>query len=111
MKRILVAIDGSAPSREAESFGVDLATEHDAELIFVHVVPWLDIVPPNGFGIGGAFPHEPTTEDWELLDEAAELAAEHDVLPTTVLLRGNPVDEIVSYADSHDVDVIVVGSR
>jgi len=27
------------------------------------------------------------------------------------LLRGDTVDEIVAYADSHDVDLIVVGSR
>lgn len=45
MKRILVATDGSPSSTEAVAFGVELATEHEAELIFVHVVPALDIVP------------------------------------------------------------------
>ena len=28
-----------------------------------------------------------------------------------MLLRGDTVDEIVAFADSHDVDLIVVGSR
>ncbi len=112
MKKILVATDGSPSSAEAVAFGVELAAEHEAELIFVYVVPMLDVVPVTGFGgIGGAFPHEPSEHDHELLDEAASVAAEHAIVSTTALLRGDTVDEIVAYADSHDVDLIVVGSR
>jgi nucleotide-binding universal stress UspA family protein len=111
MRKILAATDGSSSSTEAIQFAVELAAEHDAELIVVHVVPRLDIVPANGFGIGGAFAHEPTTEDHELLDDTAALASEHGVVSTIALLRGDTVDEIVAFADSHDVDMIVVGSR
>lgn len=111
MKRILVATDGSVSSTEAVQFGVELAAEHDAELIFVHVVPALDVVPSGGYGLSGAFPHEPTQEDRALLEDAASVAVEHGVVSTTALLRGNTVDEIVAYADTHDVDAIVVGSR
>jgi nucleotide-binding universal stress UspA family protein len=112
MKRILVATDGSPSATEAVAFGVELAAEHRAELIFVHVVPKLDVVPARGFGaIGGAFPHELTEHDRTLLDEAAAVAAEHEVVSTTAMLRGDTVDEIVAYADSCHVDLIVVGSR
>ena len=112
MKRILVATDGSPSSSEAVAFGVELAAEHEAELIFVHVVPTLDVVPATGIGgSGGAFPHEPSEHDHLLLEEAAAVAAEHAVLSTTAILRGDTVDEIVAYADSHDVDLIVAGSR
>jgi nucleotide-binding universal stress UspA family protein len=112
MKRIVVATDGSPSSAEAVSFGVELAREQESELIFVHVVPTLDVVPVVGFGsIGGAFPHEPTQHDHELLEDAAAVAAEHGVVATTALLRGDTVDEIVAFADSHDTDLIVVGSR
>jgi nucleotide-binding universal stress UspA family protein len=58
-----------------------------------------------------AFPHEPSHEDRALLEDAAAVAAEHHVASTTVLLRGETVDELVRYADSHDVDLIVVGTR
>ena len=109
MKRILVATDGSVSSTEAVQFGVELAAEHTAELIFVHVVPIVDMVPATGFGIGGAFPHEPTAEDSALLEDAAAVAIEHGVVATTALLRGDTVDEIVTYADNRDVDAIVVG--
>jgi nucleotide-binding universal stress UspA family protein len=111
MERILVATDGSPSSTEAVAFGVELAAEHEAELIIVHVVPTLDVVPATGFGIGGAFPHEPSEHDHGLLQEAAAVAAEHAVFATTAMLRGDTVDEIVACADSHDVDLIVVGSR
>ena len=111
MKRILVTTDGSPSSTDAVAFGVELASEHGAELIFVHVVPALDVVPSTGFGIGGAFPHEPSKHDHVLLEEAAAVATEHGVFSTTAMLRGDTVDEIVAYADSHDVDLIVVGSR
>ena len=111
MKRILVATDGSVSSAEAVQFGVELASEHEAELIFVHVVPALDVVPATGFGLCGAFPHEPTGADRALLEDAASVAMEHGIVATTALLRGDTVDEIVAYADTRDVDAIVVGSR
>jgi nucleotide-binding universal stress UspA family protein len=111
MKRILVATDGSNSSTEAVRFGVELAAENEAELIVVHVVPVLDVVPSTGFALCGAFPHEPTQTDRACLDDAAALALEHGVLSTTALLRGDTVDEIVAYAEGHDVDVIVMGSR
>jgi nucleotide-binding universal stress UspA family protein len=113
MNKILVAIDGSDSAAEALEFAVELADEHGAELILAHVVPAVDLVPVSGFGfaINSAFPHEPTLEDRALLEDAATVAEEHDVRATTVLLTGNTVDEIVAYADSHNVDLIVVGSR
>ena len=112
MKRILVATDGSPSSTEAVAFGVELAAENETELIFIHVVPTLDVVPATGFGgVAGAFPHEVSEYDRTLLDEAAAVAAGHEIVSTTAMLRGDTVDEIVAYADSHDVDLVVVGSR
>ena len=112
MKRILVATDGSRSSTEAVAFAIELAAEQRTELIFVHVVPFMDIVPATGFGaIGGALPHEVSEHDRTLLDEAAASAAEHEIVATTALLRGDPVGEIVGFAETHDVDLIVVGSR
>jgi nucleotide-binding universal stress UspA family protein len=111
MKKILVATDGSDSAAEAVEFGIELAAEHEAELILVHVVPALDLIPATVFGIGSAFPHEPMIEDRKLLEDAAAVAEEHSVLATTALLAGDTVDEIVAYADSQGVDLIVVGSR
>jgi nucleotide-binding universal stress UspA family protein len=75
------------------------------------VVPAVDIVPTSGFGMMGALPHPPSAYDRVALEEASMLAAERGISARTELLTGNPVDEIVAYADSIDADLIVVGSR
>ena len=111
MKKIVIAADGSPASAEAVAFGVELATEHEGELMFVHVVPALHLVPVTGFGIGTALPHELDAEDRAALEDAAAVAAAAGIYSTTALLVGDTVDEIVAYADSHDADLIVVGSR
>ncbi len=78
----------------------------------MHVVPVVDVVPATGLApISGAFMHELSEHDRSLLVEAADMAVEQGIVATTVLLRGDTVDEIVAFADSHDADLIVVGSR
>jgi nucleotide-binding universal stress UspA family protein len=112
MKRILVATDGSLSAIDAVSFAVEFASHHQAELIFVHVVPSVEFVPPIGLNdIGAALPHEPTARDHALLHEASAVAAENGVSATTVLLGGSTADEIVAHAESCDADLIVIGSR
>ena len=112
MKRILIATDGSAPSREALEVGLDLAAQEGAHAIVVHVIPSLDTLPTGGYGMGtGAVPHAVTKADQAALDEAAALAEALGVELTTTLLRGTTVSQIVAYADEQDVDMIVIGSR
>jgi len=111
MRKILIATDGSPAAVEAVEFGLELAAEHGAEAIFVHVAPAVDVIPLAGFGMTGAVPHRPNDLDRAPLDAAVALADEHGVVATTKLLRGNTVDEIVAYADSLAADLTVVGSR
>jgi nucleotide-binding universal stress UspA family protein len=111
MKKILVATDGSPACSEAVELALELATEHQATLAFVHVVPLIDALPMSGFGMTGAIPHTVCEEDRKPLEGAAALAEEHGVEATTALLAGDTVNEIVTFADSLDVDLIVVGSR
>ena len=111
MERILIAVDGSPPSDDAMTFGVELAAEQGADVTFVHVAPILDVAPVMGFPIAAAAPHLISAEDRASLDRALIHAGEHGVVADTKLLRGDPVDEIVSLADSLDVDLIVVGCR
>jgi nucleotide-binding universal stress UspA family protein len=113
MKKILIATDGSASAHEAVEFGLELASEHGAEPIFVHVAPGLDVLPPAalGFATPASVHHELDEHDRAPLEEASKIAAEKGHEAKTELLVGNPVDEIVAYADTIDADLIVVGSR
>jgi nucleotide-binding universal stress UspA family protein len=112
MNKILIATDGSASAIEAVQFGLELAAEQEAEPIFVHVAPAVDLMPTAGFGIGAAsVPHLPCEGDRGPLEEAAEIAAREGIEAKTELLAGHPASEIVAYADTIDADLIVVGSR
>jgi Universal stress protein family len=100
MKRILIATDGSPASQGAVGFGVAVAAEHDAAVVFVHVVPRLDRVPMSGFAMVGARPHELSEYDREPLEEAEAVAELHGVRARSKVLIGDTVDEIVAYADN-----------
>ena len=111
MDRVLIATDGSRSAQEAVDFGLELAAEQDAVVTFVLVVPALDVVPVGGFGVMGATVHRATREELEPLEHARVEAEDAGVTAHTRLLRGDPVDEIVAFADVIDADLIVVGSR
>jgi nucleotide-binding universal stress UspA family protein len=112
MKKILIATDGSDSARDAVEFGLELAAEQGARAYVVHVVQPLDVAPYSNFGfIAPALPHEVDEHDREPVRAAEEIAAGIDVPVETEVLKGNPVHEVVTYADSIDADLIVVGSR
>ena len=111
LETILVATDGSPSAHDAIEFGIGLASAHDAELLFVHVVRTLDFIADDAEEPGYAVPHEPTPRDHAVLEEAAARAAARGIAATTSLRLGATVDEIVSYAEACRVDLIVVGTR
>jgi nucleotide-binding universal stress UspA family protein len=111
MKTILIATDGSPASDDALELGLELADEHHAETVLVHVIPGADVLATSLFGPDGAVPHVVTARDRAPLDAAAARACERGVPVTTRLLRGDTADEIVACADSLEADLIVVGSR
>jgi nucleotide-binding universal stress UspA family protein len=112
MKRILIATDGSDSAHEALEFGLDLAAEQDACAFVVYVAPAVDVMPYANFAVlAPTVPHELSEHDREPLKDALQIAVEKDVDVRTELLKGNPADEIVAFADTIDADLIVVGSR
>jgi nucleotide-binding universal stress UspA family protein len=111
MKTMLIATDGSPASQEAVRFGVELAEEHGAVAVFVHVVPAFDVIPTGGLGVNAKIPHEVDAEDWSSLKDAEAFASERGIWSRTVLLQGEPAGQIVAHADEIGADLIVVGSR
>ena len=111
MENIVIATDGSPSAQEAVKFGLELSADHGATVTFVHVAPAVDLLPGGVFGVTVAVQHETTDADAEPLDAAREAAQEKGIRAHTTLLKGDPVDEIVAYADTIDADLIVVGSR
>lgn len=117
----IVATDGSQASRAALEYALEIGGRLDAALTAVHAVD------PNVYEQEGGDPIASLSdadrqlvvesiEDSEqrgqnLLADAQEVAAGHDLTIDTQLLYGDPIDAIPRYAEREDADGIFVGHR
>ncbi len=77
----------------------------------LHVAPRVVAIPCVSFAKATpTIPHKLTEHDRKPLHEALEIAERRGIVVETELLQGNPAYEIVTYADTIDADLIVVGS-
>lgn len=122
IKRILVSVDGSEPSKKALDYALDLAEELGAEVLILSVVP--PVVLP-------IFSEEPgvtpiiTARDIDrynlklratfenVLSEALKRARSRkpDLKVSSKLVDGRPADKIVEVAEDEGFDLIIMGSR
>jgi len=117
----LVAVDGSEPSTHALDHAIEFASRADAALRIVYAVEPRVLVEETGeeAPTNAAVGQRIYTEDIEVAEDRGEdvladarAAVESAGLSVeTELLYGDPVDGIVAYADTEDVDGIVVGHR
>jgi nucleotide-binding universal stress UspA family protein len=106
-KHVLIPLDGSDSSWEAFDFALD---EHrEDSLTILHVINPME---------GDYEPDEATNRAVKRSDRIQNEAenrirnsAFDDSRADIVTREGQPADEIVTYADSHDIDQIVMGSR
>jgi nucleotide-binding universal stress UspA family protein len=109
MKEIMVAIDGSQGSSAAVDEAVELAGALDADLVFVSVRK-----PPSSL-LGSPYYQCHLARDLGFaratIDAAVNKADEAGLEAHGELLEGDPVDEILSFADNHGAELLVMGSR
>jgi nucleotide-binding universal stress UspA family protein len=110
--RILTALDGSPPSTAALDVACSILHEREGMLIGVHV---LESVPMlRGRHVQWVSePHEtPNDAAIALLRDAHEHATRHyGISMETMLVEGDPIDELVRVAREKEVDTIVMGSH
>lgn len=111
MSTVLIATDGSPEAHEAVDYGLELAGREGASAVLLQVIPPVDWTQLDRGAVIRPIPEEIAMRRTFALEEAVRLAAKHHVPVTSEILAGDPADEIVAYADNHDVDLIVVGSR
>lgn len=111
--RILIPTDGSEAVTPAVEAALNLATTYDATLHVLFIVDQPIAVSGTGEGF--------TSLD-DLLDELEEqghyaiedITAEahaQGVETETTVQRGNPYEDILSYASDNDIDLIVMGTH
>jgi len=112
IKHILVPYDKSEPANRALEYAIDLAKKYNSN---ISIVSCVSIQVPTDPYFGSAY-----IETTKLLREDAvksisnlESTLRESKIPfkSDVLEVISITDSLVSYAESHDVDLIVIGSR
>ena len=104
--RILLPTDGSEEAQAAVDTALSLAAKYDTDIHVVHVINTRrydtsidSLVAPL------------RKEGKKHLQRVLEATAEADIPVTTTLEMGRPGRALLEYADEHDVDLIVMGTR
>ncbi|MFZ0131483.1 MAG: universal stress protein [Desulfobacterales bacterium] len=112
LKKILVGSDFSPDSANALSYGLSLAQDFQSEIHLVHVVEpfaYADALVPD------LMTAEVQTDLNVLLTGRLEalvpVEARNWCVVKTVCLPGKPYEELVTYADSQSVEMIILGIR
>ncbi len=115
-KKILVAIDGSPQSDKAAEEAVRLAmasgSRFKSKVYAILVLPGMRAPSFTDF-----FPSLPATErpDWEekrqrIFYVVEKAAAEAEIPLVSEVVYGDAAEEILSYAEQQEIDVVVIGS-
>ncbi len=113
IRKILVPVDFSAHSREAQRWAAELAGRYDATLTLIHVYQPISYALPEGY----VLPSANLLADLEVslskaLDDArSELVSIAGLKVNTQLLQGVPFAEIVRFAREGSYDLIVLSTH
>ena len=108
IRKILLGYDGSASSDQAYRFAVDLSRLYGAEL---HV---LAVARPPEFGdeVETEAVIENSRRHYDRVLSALSLRLAQEAVTAQVSMAvGHPAEQLVRYAEQHDIDHIVVGHR
>jgi nucleotide-binding universal stress UspA family protein len=112
VERILYATDFSEGASHALSYAVDLAKRYNAKLYILHVI--YDFTKATGIHV----PHISHDELYKELNQWAVKEMDSCCTEATrglqnlekVVLKGIPYDEIIKFANSEKIDIIVIGT-
>jgi nucleotide-binding universal stress UspA family protein len=112
VERILYATDFSEGASHALSYAVDLAKRYNAKLYILHVI--YDFTKATGIHV----PHISHDELYKELNQWAGKEMDSCCTEATrglqnlekVVLKGIPYDEIIKFANSEKIDIIVIGT-
>ena len=108
-KKIMVAVDGSEDGYKAADYAIELASKLRSVILFFFVAGASSA--EHNYSVTadmvGAFEQMGT----ETLSKCAESAKKKGVAFETLLVSGDPVDEILKNAEKMNCDSIVMGKR
>jgi len=105
-RHIAAALDRTAPDAEVLSHAVALARVEGARLTLVHVA---DTAQTQVYGREAYSEHE--RDDEQYLDEIATELRGPGLAVEIMLLHGSPAQELIGFARTHGIDLLVLGSH
>jgi nucleotide-binding universal stress UspA family protein len=116
--KILLATDGSASSRNALEFSVEMAARYEAQLYVLHVISSMEIpVDILEYVSAEDIEDSPVSVYLEKVGSKIIQQSEKECKATgcenvhTIVLRGDPADTIIEFAKEKGINVIILGSR
>ena len=108
--RIIVPVDGSNYSKKATKKVLTLSKFLNTDVLAIHVV---DVTP-----LTRALPPDKTYEVWEkaieekaekVMDDTKKLAEEMEIDIETMMVKGDPADEIIK--EGKENDLVIMGAK
>ena len=111
--RVLLPTDGSDAVRPAVETALDIAETYDATLHVLFIVDQPVSVSGTGEGFSGLdnLLNALEEEGHQATDAVVDQAKDSNIETTAAVRRGNPHDDILTYATEHDIDLIVMGTH
>ena len=107
---ILIPTDGSDTISETLSHGLAIAADNDATVHALYVVD-SRITAAADDETSTDLEHSLENEGQEAVTAVAEQAADEGLETVSNVRQGTPSKTILQYADEHDIDLIVIGTR
>ena len=107
-KKILVALDGSIPSRRGMNEAVSLARQSNGSITGIHILPDIHI----GRTVTFTYRKILSKKSKKFMSDGKILAARHGIeFEGKVLTSNDIVNTITNFAKSKKFDIVVIGAR
>jgi nucleotide-binding universal stress UspA family protein len=114
IKKICCPTDFSEPSQEALKVACEMATHFAAELILVHVVTPIPVIPihddPTSFNLP-LYEKEMEQSAVKALKKIQQEKVSESIQSRTMVIQGDPATQIVNLADTENMDMIIIATH
>jgi nucleotide-binding universal stress UspA family protein len=111
INKIIVPTDGSDPSMRAADYAVKLAKCFHSEIIAIYVIDRLILEEVSKGHERNILEEEIRNKAQRCLNYIVSSVEKEGLKATSLLVEGQPHDQIIHYAESLKADMIVMGSR
>ncbi|WP_410508372.1 universal stress protein [Methanosarcina hadiensis] len=112
VRRILIATDGSVAAERAVNCGIKTVGLKGAKVYAVYVI---DITPYKSIIMDESWENETyeklSKNGLKATSYVEKIAKDAGMEAESVILKGNPAEEILNFAEKQEIDMIVVGSH